>query len=197
MVGIAGGSGSGKSTLAARLAESVAPLRSTVIGLDSFFKQPEDMPAYFSTHHGEPRPNFNHPGAFRRHEMVRSCRQAANPAAGTTDGAEPAPNLIIIEGILALHFIELRPLMHLRCYVTVPVDQRLARRTERNLAAGYGGTAEEILWYNRECVVPEHQRFNAPTAAHADLLIDNADGAGPERDRAIADISDAIRMVTG
>ncbi|MGH1493595.1 MAG: hypothetical protein ACRBK7_30055 [Acidimicrobiales bacterium] len=186
IVGIGGGSGSGKSSYADLLQDALRPLRTEVINLDRFFKPPAEMPSYYSTPHGENRPNFNHPESFRREEMIDYCRRFVSPETVDVD-------VVIVEGILALYFAELRSLMHLRCYIQVPLEQMLARRLQRNLAAGYGGTEAEIEWYNRECVSPEHQRFNAPTALHGDVLISNADGDGVERDRALADTCRAIR----
>lgn len=183
VVGIGGGSGSGKSTIAAQIAAGLGPLGIETIDLDRFFRAPEEMPTYYSTLHGGHRPNFNHPDSFRREQMIARCRDVQ------------AFDVVIIEGILALYFAELRSMMHLRCYVTIPVPQMLARRKQRNLAVSYGGTEDEITWYNRECVSPNHQRFNAPTVAHADVLIPNDDGAEEARDRMVADLCHTVRRV--
>lgn len=98
-----------------------------------------------------------------------------------------------MEGILALHFSPLRSLMDLTCYVSIDLDEMLRRRTARNLAAGYGGTAEEIDWYNRECVRPQHLRFNAPSAEYAERLIPNDVERAQERSQVIADICRLVR----
>ena len=137
------------------------------------------MPTYFSAKHGEHRPNFNHPDSVELEEMIDSCRAAV---------AGDASDVVIIDGILALHYEELRSLMHLRCYVTIDLEEMLARRTLRNLEAGYGGSAEDIASYNRECVSPQHQRYNAPTARFADVLIPNDTGTTEDRDRSIEEI---------
>ncbi|MCP4225553.1 MAG: hypothetical protein GY773_19630 [Actinomycetia bacterium] len=154
-----------------------------IINLDRFFLEPAAMPTYYSAHHGEWRPNFNHPDSVERHEMIGCC------------GAAVASEVVIIDGILALYYEELRSLMHLRCYVTIELDEMLARRTQRNLAAGYGGSAEDIAWYNRECVVPQHHQFNAPTRRFADLLVPNDTHATQDRDRIIEEVCISISQV--
>ena len=192
VIGIGGGSGSGKSTVAGRLAGALEPARTEVIGLDGYFKPVDRLPTYRSAHHGQDRPDFNRPDSFRVGELLAACHRAAAPAVPEMPGSA---DIVVIEGILALHFAVLRPLLHLRCYVTAPVEQMLARRTARNLAAGYGGGAEEIAWYNRECVVPRHRRWNAPSAAHADVLVPNGDGEEAAGERALAEIVAAVRAV--
>lgn len=180
VIGIGGGSGSGKSTVASLLSAGLRTLTVEVITQDRFFKPPEEMPRYHSTYHQAERPDFNHPDSFERDELIAWCRTATGH------------DVLIIEGILALHFPELLSLMHLRFYVSLGMEEMLARRTDRNLAAGYGGSREEIGWYNVECVSPQHRRYNAPTAKHADLLIPNDSGRSEERDRIIAQVCETI-----
>ncbi len=184
-IGIGGGSGSGKSTVAELIRFALAPLTAQVITQDRFFKSPDRMPTYHSSLHSDERPDFNHPDSTDSAAMVEFCRNA--------EGSD----VIILEGILVLHYPEARSSMHLRCYVDTDLDLMLARRTERNLAAGYGGGAEEIAHYNADCVTPQHRRFNAPTADHADVLIPNGDHETEDRDKAISEICDAVRAVLG
>lgn len=139
------------------------------------------MPTYRSSLHPDPRPDFNHPDSIDRTSMLLACR-----------GPFDDHDVVVIDGILALHDDELRAAMHLRLYVTIELEEMLARRTSRNLAAGYGGGAEEIAAYNRECVVPQHRRYNAPTARFADVLVPNDTEATDRRDRIIAEICEAI-----
>ncbi len=139
------------------------------------------MPTYRSSLHPDPRPDFNHPDSIDRTSMLLACR-----------GPFDDHDVVVIDGILALHDDELRAAMHLRLYVTIELEEMLARRTSRNLAAGYGGGAEEIAAYNRECVVPQHRRYNAPTARFADVLVPNDTEATVRRDRIIAEICEAI-----
>lgn len=183
VIGIGGGSGSGKTTVAKLICEGVRPLSTTVITQDRFFKNPTEMPTYYSAFHGEPRPDFNHPDSTDSTAMVEACR------------AIEEVDVLILEGILVLHYPESRALIDLMCYVDTDLDQMLVRRTERNLAAGYGGSAEEIAHYNADCVAPQHRRFNAPTADYADVRIPNSEGHLDDRDRVITEICRAVETV--
>ena len=183
VLGIGGGSGSGKSTVAQLLSNGLRPLSVCVVNQDRFFKPPEVMPTYYSSYHKAPRPDFNHPDSFLRDQMIAFCQKVTGH------------DVVIVEGILALHFAELRSLMHMRCYVTIELEEMLRRRKARNLAAGYGGTAVEIDWYNLECVTPQHLRFNAPTAQHADLLIPNGEGHAEDRDDRVMQICSAVHSL--
>lgn len=180
IVGIGGGSGSGKSTVAALLQRRLQPRSVAVVTQDRFFYHPSEMPTYHSALHGGPRPDFNHPDSTDSEAMVAACREI--------DGVD----VVILEGILVLHYPEARAIMDIKCYVEADLDQMLRRRTERNLTAGYGGTADEIAHYNADCVAPQHIRFNAPTAGYADVLIQNNDGQEDTRDHAIHKICETI-----
>ena len=91
-MGIGGGSASGKSTLAAHMAERLAPLRVQVVGQDSFFKKPEDMPQYYSNISGQYHPAYNEPDSFKQSEMFSACRALQ----------EAECDVVILEGILVL-----------------------------------------------------------------------------------------------
>ncbi len=193
-IGIGGGSGSGKSTVSGLLTEGLQAVPVESIGLDRFFKPQDLMPTYSSLEHGEDRPDFNHPDSVDRSLMIEQCRAAVDP---TRSQPAATVEVVIIEGILALYYPELRELMHLRCYVTVELEEMLDRRMKRNIAAGYGGGPAEIAAYNRECVEPQHRRYNQPTAAMADLLIPNDREATAERDRMIAEVCGSILRLLG
>ncbi len=180
-IGIGGGSGSGKSTVAAMLRERLQPLTVEVIGLDRFFKPPEQMPTYWSSLHGAPRPNFNRPESLDHEAMLAFCRNIAGP------------DVLLLEGHFALYFAPMRQLMDIKCFVEVEVEEMLRRRTERNLRNHYGGTAEEIFHYNRECVAPEYQRHILPTRAHADWIIPNSTTHTAARDAMIDRLCAEIR----
>ncbi|MEC9378575.1 MAG: hypothetical protein VX528_06375 [Candidatus Latescibacterota bacterium] len=67
-------------------------------------------------------------------------------------------DVVILDGHLALYYDELRAVMDIACFVDARIDDMLSRRTQRNMAADYGGGLETILHYNRECVVPGYER---------------------------------------
>jgi len=174
LIGIGGGTGSGKTTIAVEVVERLRPLNVHLMYQDSFFKPVAELPTYYSDFHQSPRPDFNRPDSFRVGEMVVACT------------AVTGYDVLILEGILALYYAELRALMDICCYVDAPLEEMLIRRTQRNLARGYGGPYEEIAHYNLECVSPQHRRYNWPTRRFADVVVPNGLGDEMLKEQAVA-----------
>jgi len=157
VIGIGGGTASGKSTLAAAIAQRLESLTVEVIGQDRFFKPAAELPPYASPTRREPWPDYNRPDSLRTEEMFTYCRSLGGM------------DVLILEGILALYYPELRELMDIKCYVAANDDERIVRRIRRNLKAGMD--LDDICDYYLESVRFQHDRFNAPTERHADLVI--------------------------
>lgn len=180
-LGIGGGSGAGKSSIAALIRQQLLPLTTEVITLDRFFKPTDQLPRYYSTYLGSPQPDYNAPDSLMVDEMVAHCRQY------------PAADVHLLDGHFSLHYPELRELMDLRLFVAADLELMLVRRTTRNLAAGYGGSREHILAYNRECVVPGYLGYIEPSRRFADFEIPNNQADTAERDALIAGLCGKIR----
>lgn len=180
-IGLGGGSGSGKTLIAELIRERLHPSSVAVVKLDRFFKPAEEMPKYWSSHHGEFRPDYNQPDSLRVEEMVAFCRDLAGV------------DVTVLDGHFSLHYPAMRALMDIRCFVTAGIEEMLERRTRRNVTANYGGGLETILHYNRECVLPSYERYIRPTREHADLLIPNGAGEEAERDRLLELLCGRIR----
>jgi uridine kinase len=181
-IGVAGGSGSGKSKVCDLIREGLLPCVTEIVSLDRFFKPIDQLPKYYSCYHQSYQPDFNTPDSLMAKRMVAYCRQAA------------MAGVVVFDGHLALHYPEMRELMDIKCFVAVDVAEMLERRTTRNLSAGYGGDRENILAYNRECVVPRHEQFILPTRRFADILIPNRRSDTPERDAIIGILCRKIRL---
>lgn len=181
-LGIGGGSGSGKSTIAALIRERLLPLTTEVITLDRFFKPADQLPTYYSAHLGSHQPDYNAPDSLMVAEMVAHCRQY------------PAADVYLLDGHFSLHYPELRALMDLRLFVAADLEEMLERRTARNLAAGYGGSREHILAYNRECVVPGYLGYIEPSRRFADFEIPNNQTDTAERVALVATLCTRIRL---
>jgi uridine kinase len=185
-IGVAGGSGAGKSTIAALLVEALQPVCVEVIGLDRFFKPADELPRYHSDYHGDDCADYNRPDSLLVDKMVAACSVPVDAA-----------DVVILDGHLGLCYPQMRQLMDIKCHVDAPLEQMLARRTERNLAANYGGDHDNILHYNRECVVPGFTRYILPARQHADVIIPNASCATAERDAVIQALADRIATAVG
>ena len=185
-IGIGGGTGSGKSTIAAEVVRRLeASCRVHLIHQDQFFKPVDQLPTFYSDYHQAPRPDFNRPDSFRVEAMVAHCT------------AVFGYDVVILEGILALYYPALRQLMDIKCYIDTPLEEMLIRRTERNLARGYGGPFAEIAHYNLECVTPQHQRYNLPTRRFANFIISNGLHEEGEREEAVGRLCGMIMRKIG
>jgi len=182
VIGLAGGSGSGKSTVA-QIIKAGLPGRSVEHAvLDHFFKSEEEMPRYWSDYHHSERPHYNHPDSLKVDEMVAFCQQIS--------GYE----VVLLDGHFCLYYPAMRRLMDVKCFVDVDLDEMLERRTLRNLAEGYGGSAEVIWHYNRECVGPEYIRYLLPTRDYADIVIPNQGARIMERDAILQVLCETILL---
>lgn len=179
-IGIGGGSASGKTTLAQQMADALAPLRVMVIHQDRFFKPNEEKPKYFSKIYRAERPDYNRPDSFRVEEMIAFCR-----------GAKDA-EVVILEGILTLHFAELRDLMDLKVFVHADADERIVRRIKRNLSKSF---FDDIVNYYLESVRYRHREFCEPTRYSADVVIDGGMALDEERIRVVQEICRRIRAL--
>lgn len=177
-IGIGGGSASGKSTLAKAMAERLAPLEVEVINSDRFFKKPEDMPQYFSGINQDYRPAYNEPDSLKQEEMFAHCREIASG------------DVVILEGILVLWFEQLRALMDLKVYIEADADERIVRRIRRDMKSI--DAYDRITDYYLESVRWQHAEYNAPTKAHADLVIPGGMRETAEREAVVERVCAAM-----
>jgi uridine kinase len=82
---------------------------------------------------------------------------------------EPKP-VIIIEGIMALHYKKLRDMMDLKIFVDTDSDVRLIRNIRRDVVER-GRTVEMVLDRYEKVLKPMHEQFIEPTKKFADLII--------------------------
>ena len=101
-------------------------------------------------------------------------------------------SLVVVEGILVLHAPELRALADLCVYVEASEAVRLARRLQRDVVER-GRSEESVLKRYNELVRPSHERFVAPSAAHADLILD---GTAPI-ETSVARLGAAVAQAAG
>lgn len=181
LLAIAGPSGSGKSTLADALAACCANLDPFVLRMDAYYRDlshlsPEDRAAV----------NFDDPAALEHGLLAEHVRALAGgqPAAvpeydfttHTRTGARTVRwngCLLIVEGMLALHWPDLNRLYDSRVFVDLDDGAALARRTERDTRER-GRTAESVARQFRESVAPMAAAHCRPTRAAADLVLDGA-----------------------
>jgi uridine kinase len=156
-----------------------------IIGLDRFFKPEDELPRYWSDYLQGERPNYNHPDSLNVDEMLAYC-------AGLTGF-----DVVLFDGHFALYYPQMRALMDIKCFVDIDLSEMLERRTRRNLAANYGGSAENIWHYNRECVAPQYIRYLLPTRAYADVIIPNNLNSAGEQAEILQVLCQAVFAAAG
>ena len=169
VVGIAGGSASGKSTFTAALLktlEATAPQhRVEVLMMDRYFyRGAEGGPTFVSPSTGQEMPDNNHPDSADNARLVQDVKARC--------AAEDRPNILIVEGLMALHVPALRECFDLRLFLELDADERALRRLLRDMSGVRGNTDPKfIATYYRECARVGHARYVEPSRVHADLIL--------------------------
>jgi uridine kinase len=180
VIGIAGCSGSGKTTLAAEL---TTQLDATLFPLDLYYRDLSHFP--IDSRH---KRNFDHPDSLESELIIQHIRALAagqpidrpvydfkthSRVPNSFDRIVPR-QVVIVEGILALHFSELLPLYTLSIYVDCPPDICLRRRIDRDVRER-GRTAESVTEQFLATAHPMAELYVIPSADHAALTVNGAE----------------------
>ncbi len=167
VVGMAGGSASGKTTFTKRLLEWCEEnnLRVELVNMDKYFyRGKEGGPTLVLPSTGEVMPDNNHPNSADNARLVTDMDARC--------AAEDAPEVLIIEGLMALAVEEIRSRLDLRIFMELEPDVRALRRMLRDLQGGRGETTPKfIATYYIECARIGHGRYVEPSRAHADVIL--------------------------
>jgi uridine kinase len=186
VVGIAGGSGSGKSTISHWLVDRMQG-QVGIIQHDAYYRHSPEL-----SFEERAAVNYDHPASLDTALLVqhlndlRAGRAVEKPTYDFTWHlrseevvvVEPLP-VIVVEGILVLADLELRPELDLKIFVDTAADIRLARRIERDIEER-GRTVDSIIGQYFATVRPMHVEFVEPSKTQADLVVNGEPGsAGP------------------
>ncbi|MGP8258662.1 MAG: uridine kinase [Acidobacteriaceae bacterium] len=180
VMGIAGCSCAGKTTLARELATQ---LDGTLFPLDLYYRDLSQFP--LDTRH---KRNFDHPDSLESELMVEHVRALARGeaiqrpvydfklhtrVAGSFETIAPA-RVVIVEGILALHYAELVACYGFSIYVNAPQEVCLARRIERDMRER-GRTEEAVRAQWEATTMPMAKMYVVPSAARAAIIVEGTD----------------------
>ena len=182
IIGIGGGSASGKTTVVETIMAKIgAEGRVVSISQDCFYKglSAEDR-ANVADY------NFDHPAAMdfdEQVELLRALQQGATDVRvpqydfctharlhPSLDTPVHAPDIVIFEGILALHDPRLRDMFDLSIYVDTDADLRLMRRIQRDIESR-GRTLGSVVEQYSRFVKPSHDQFIEPCRKMADIVV--------------------------
>jgi uridine kinase len=178
IVGLAGPSGGGKSTVAKRVASR---LNAHSISMENYSVVFNHLPL-----EERARQNYDAPHAINVELLESDIRRYATGYAidapicdfvkhlRVCDRCEhfPATSFLIVEGILALHFAQLRPLFDLSIYLEAPEEVCFHRRTVRDITERQR-TKDFILWQYKNNVLPATRQYVLPSKAYANLVLES------------------------
>jgi len=156
VVGISGGTCSGKSTLSDSLKKILGKKYTvSLLNMDNYY-QWSAMKTIAPITRIE-YPEHNHPDAVDKDRLYKDLRAAIS---------DKVNEIVLIEGVFALLFDELREKLDLKVFVDLKSDERLYRRIKR-MFESLDDTARRYL----DTVRYRHDEFVEPTRWHADIVI--------------------------
>lgn len=178
LIGIAGGTGSGKTSIARRLRHAYGNGEVTVIEQDAYYRDLSHLPP-----EERARQNFDHPNAIDSDHLADDLRRllrgesidlpvydfSTHTRQPDTQVVNPH-HVVVLEGILVLHYPELRYLMDIKIYVQTPPDIRFIRRLSRDIKKR-GRATQSVIDQYIATVRPMHEDFVRPSKIYAHLII--------------------------
>ena len=178
VIGVSGGSGSGKTSVTNKILEHLDRSRVVVIQHDSYYKD-------LSVHGGltPDKINFDHPDSLETNLLVQHLRlmkdgkEISQPIYNFTTHRRlsetqiiQSKEIIIVDGILIFVEKALRELMDIKIYVDTDADERLIRRTRRDMIER-GRSVDSVMTQYLNTVKPMHLEFVEPSKHWADIII--------------------------
>lgn len=180
ILGIAGCSGSGKTTLAREL---TAQLNATLLPLDFYYRCLSHLPPA-----DRALQNFDHPDSLEHTLLANHVNTLAEGrpierpiydfsthtrVPNRTETITPT-RVLIVEGILALHYESLRNLYDFSIYVNAPNQICLNRRIYRDMRER-GRTEESVRAQFEATAKPMADLYVIPSATHASITVEGTD----------------------
>jgi uridine kinase len=178
IIGIAGGTGSGKTSLAKGILSEYGDGEVAVIEQDSYYNDLSHI-----LYEERVIQNYDHPDSIDI-ELFESQLQgllngesvnvptydfSTHVRMDQTTTITPH-HVIVVEGILTLHYTQLRDLFSINIFVDTPADIRFIRRLTRDIHER-GRTPDSVNKQYLATVRPMHNQFVEPSKYFADLII--------------------------
>lgn len=177
VIGIAGGTGSGKTTVAYKIRETLGTQNCEILPMDNYYRDLSHETLEQRKLH-----NYDHPDMIENELMFKHINELKEGkvidlpeydfSQFTRVGSikfEPKP-IIIVEGIFALYYEELRELYDLAIYVDTENDIRFIRRLERDIKER-GRSLDSVIKQYTNTVKPMHEAYVEPTKKYANIII--------------------------
>lgn len=178
VIGIAGGTGSGKTTLAKRINENLPNNTCRIIPLDNYYLDRSHLPPP-----EREKINYDHPDAIESLLLIEHIKQLKNGVSvempvydfathtRKKDYIKIIPSrVIIVEGIFALYYEDLRRETDLKIFVDTESDIRFGRRLKRDIEER-GRSIQSVYKQYFNIVKPMHDAYVEPTKKFADIIV--------------------------
>lgn len=178
VIGVCGGSGSGKTTLVRKLLDETGPEGILVLALDHYYRDLSHLNPIERDHC-----NFDHPEALDGDLLLAQVKDlidaksiyrptydyTTHTRTHETVLLQPQP-VIILDGILSLHWVKLRELLNLKIYVEVSDDIRFIRRLQRDIRER-GRNVDGVIQQYLKTVKAMHDEFVVRQRSQSDIII--------------------------
>jgi|TARA_B110000046_G_scaffold78308_1_gene86410 uridine kinase len=177
-IAISGGTGSGKTYLSKLLINELGPEKVIRIELDSYYKSKPNLEFI-----ERENLNYDHPESIdidllkmhlnklSKNQKILMPRYNFSEHLRSKELKETLPTkIVIVEGILVLHFVEIFNFFNLKIFLDIPGDIRFIRRLKRDTKER-GRSLDSIMNQYLETVEPMYRQFIAPCEKLADLII--------------------------
>ncbi len=182
VIAIAGRSGAGKSELAGHLAQQLAGWAPVLLPLDAYYR---DL-AHFELAERNAY-NFDHPDALDQELLIEHLNRLTSGLSIEMPVYDFAKHLrspsrirlepgwvVIVEGLYALYWEEIRELTDLALFVEASDEACLQRRLARDTSSR-GRTEEFVREQYDRAVRPMYEEYIRPTRRFADLVVRGED----------------------
>jgi len=196
LIGIGGGTGSGKTYFSKEIKAIFRKYSPILINQDSYYNDQKNIPFEIRE-----KVNYDHPDAFDYNRLLsdllllKKMKEVAVPIYDykthlRIDCKQTKPSsLVIVEGILALHFSDINRLFSYKAYISTPEKTRLKRRIKRDTKKR-GRTEQSVIDQFNRSVKVMHNTYVAKTKKYSDIII--ADQA--DKNRAVEDIKNLLEQ---
>lgn len=179
LIGIAGPSCSGKTELARWLSNR---LGARVLNLDHYYLDLSHLPLEIRAKTNFDEPHSVDHDAILEHARALASGQPIHAPHYSFEAHTRAPGddlivpgrCVILEGLFALYWQELRDLLAARLYVEAPEEVCLERRLDRDVRER-GRTPESVRWQFETSVLPGARTFIYPCQDFADISLSGTD----------------------
>lgn len=177
LIGVCGGSASGKTTIT-KMLERDAQNMITVLAQDNYYNSYDEL-----TINQKKQINYDHPDAFdvdllKKHlEMLKNNCEIDCPIYSflnycrEKDTLKVIPNyIVLVEGMLILHYPEIRKLLDYAIYIDTSENVRIQRMINRDVKER-GRTVESVIFQYKRDMKPMHNIFVEPQKKYADFIV--------------------------